>query len=69
MKELSMDKMEMVNGGNIDCAVAILEAEVGIFSLASALASTGVMAPLGVGLAVASLCFLAYGVYKNGDPC
>jgi UDP-N-acetylmuramyl pentapeptide phosphotransferase/UDP-N-acetylglucosamine-1-phosphate transferase len=70
MKELSLNQMEMVSGGGAgSCAIAIAEGQVAIWSLAGAMASTGVLAPFSIGLAIASIGFLAYNVYRNGDPC
>jgi hypothetical protein len=70
MRELNIDRMETVTGGgNVDCAVAIAEGTTAVFGLAAATASTGVLAPLGVGIAIVGLGFLVYNTYKNGDPC
>ena len=61
MKELSLKKMENLQGGS-DCIAESAAGVVSIFSLGAALSATGVGAGLGVGLALVGFGMAMYGV-------
>ena len=48
MKELSLESMEKINGGSLDCVGTAL----GLISLGFAIASVPVTGPIGIGLIV-----------------